>query len=99
MLTDKNIFHTDLAEVKCVCPDMEQPVEGVDDQEDDEDGHDYLICVAVHDTGGMRQRGVDHFHATVHQLFFCIFHLQCFHLGLQCVGWKWHPASSPVLLY
>ena len=44
-----------LAEVEGVGPDVDEAVEGDEDQQHDQDGHDYLILISVHHTPGPRQ--------------------------------------------
>ena len=44
---------------------MKKPIKGVDDQKDDQNGHNYLICVAVNNTRGMRKGGVGNLYAAV----------------------------------
>ena len=47
---------------------MKKPVEGVDYQKDDQNGHNYFICITVNNTGGMRKGGVGNLYATVEYL-------------------------------
>ena len=44
-----------LAEVEGVGPDVNEAVEGDEDQQHNQDGHDYLILIGVHNTPGPRQ--------------------------------------------
>ena len=44
---------------------MKKPVEGVDDQKDDQNGHNYLICVTINNTRGMRKGWVGNLYDTV----------------------------------
>ena len=59
------ITRAHLTEVEGIGPDVDEAVEGDEDEQKDQDGHNYLILIGVHYTPGSRQLGVDQLLAAV----------------------------------
>ena len=56
---ESNLLGSYLAEVESIGPNMEEPVEGDKNQEDDQDGHNDLIMIGVNLAARVREVGVD----------------------------------------